>query len=248
MRMNSLRIFFSAALLCAAASHSARAHPLSQGRMELVIYRDKIILWASVSVEQVVVQQSLPVGDDGLITTQADAYRAHGAYFLKHIFLSADGKPLVGKVVAVQDPDSKSIFPLDMGKEFATYEIEFPLAVLPAELELHQDVLNEVEFTPNNPWQATYITGIHHDQTIGQENLLLSSTNTLKFACDWSAPAAPAPATTEPKSPEKPAAPPENLKRPLPEQTSHRTQFVAGIAIGICVIYLLAMLVKKLRH
>src|SRR5205085_11432780 len=76
----------------------ACAHQFSQGRVEVVIYPDKIVVWASVTVEEVAVQQNLPVNDDDMIVTTADAYKAHGKYLLKHIFLKADGTRLEGRV------------------------------------------------------------------------------------------------------------------------------------------------------
>ncbi len=226
----------------------ASAHPLAQGRMDVVIYRDKITLWARVSVEQVVVQQSLPTNDDGVIVTQSDAYRVHGKYLLKHVYLSADGKRLEGRVIAVQEPDNKTLVPGDPGKEYAIYEIEYIPSTVPAAIELREDVLLEVEFTPGNPWQSTYITGIRQEQSLGQENLLLTSSNTLKYTCNWSAAPAPTPAQTVPKTTEKPDAVPETIKRPIPETAPDRTHFIAGVAIGLCAIYLLAVLVRKFRH
>ena len=226
----------------------ACAHPLSQGRMDVVIYRDKITLWARVSVEQVVVQQSLPTNDDGVIVTQSDAYRVHGKYLLKHVYLSVDGKRLEGRVIAVQEPDNKTLVPGDPGKEYAIYEIEYTPAAAPGAIELREDVLLEVEFTPGNPWQSTYITGIRQEQSLGQESLLLTSSNALKYTCNWSAATAPTPAQTIPKTTEKPDAVPETIKRPIPEAAPDRTHFIAGVAIGLCAIYLLAVLVKKLRR
>ena len=226
----------------------ASAHPLAQGRMDVVIYRDKITLWARVSVEQVVVQQSLPTNDDGVIVTQSDAYRAHGKYLLKHVYLSADGKRLEGRVIAVQEPDNKTLVPGEPGKEYAIYEIEYTPAAAPGAIELREDVLLEVDYTPGNPWQSTYITGIRQEQSIGQENLLLTSSTALKFTCNWSAAPVPVPAPTIPKTTEKPEGVPENIKRPIPEVPPDRTHFIAGVAIGLCAIYLLVALNKKLRR
>jgi hypothetical protein len=230
-------------LLCFGAQ-PARAHPLAQGRMQLVIGREKITLWASVSLEEVVVQQSLPSNDDGVIVTQSDAYRAHGIYLLKHIFLTADGVRLDGKVAGIQEPDNKTLTPGEPGKEYVVYELEYALAAAPANIALRQDVLLEVEYTPNNPWQSTYITGIRQGTAQGQENLLLSSANTLKYTCDWSV----EPATAPEQTASKVNAPPAELSRAIPEAAPDRSHFVAGLAIGACAIYLLALIFKKLRR
>ncbi len=224
-------------------SAPSRAHPLAQGRMELVLARDAITLWASVSLEEVVVQQSLPTNDDGLIQTQADAYRAHGTYLLKHIFLTVDGSRLDGKVVGIQEPNNKTLTPGEPGKEYVVYEIAYAPIAPPASIELRQDVLLEVEFTPGNPWQSTYITGIRQGTSQGQENLLLTSANALKFTCDWNA----APTTIASPTVAKTNVPPPELKQAIPEAAPDRSHFIAGVLIGVCGIYLLGVVVKKLR-
>jgi len=234
------------AALVVASGGVTRAHPLSQGRMEWVIHRDKITLWARVALEQVVVQQSLPTDDDGLIKTQSDAYRAHGAYLLKHVFLSVDGKPLEGHVVSIQEPDNKTLVPGEPGKDYVTYEIDYAVASPPGTLELRQNVMNEVEYAPNNPWQATYITGIRQDDGTSRENLLLMNSNALTFECNWKAVAETTPPA--PKPAQKNEGPPENLSQPIPEAAPSRTHFIAGVAIGVCIIYLLATLCKKWRR
>src|ERR1043165_719031 len=83
-------------------SRPALAHQFLQGRAEVVIYADKLTLWASVPIEEVVVQLTLPVNDDGVVATQSDAYRTHGKYLLSLFPLSADDKPLHAKVASTQ--------------------------------------------------------------------------------------------------------------------------------------------------
>lgn len=230
------------AVTCVGSS-SSRAHPLAQGRMELVLAQDKITLWASVSLEEVVVQQSLPTSDDGLIQTQADAYRVHGTYLLKHIFLTVDGSRLDGKVVGIQEPNNKTLTPGEPGKEYVVYEIAYAPSAPPTNIELRQDVLLELEYTPGNPWQSTYITGIRQGTSQGQENLLLTSANGLKYRCDWSA----APATVPTPTAGKTSVPPPELKQAIPEAAPDRSHFIAGVLIGLCGIYLMGVVVKKLR-
>ncbi|MEI6234609.1 MAG: hypothetical protein WCT04_16260 [Planctomycetota bacterium] len=225
------------------------AHPLSQGRMQVVVSRDSITLWASVALEEVVVQQSILANDDGLIVTQSDAYRAHGGYLLKHVFFTVDGKPLNGRVVSVQEPDNKTVTPGEPGKEYVVYELEFKTAALPVTIELRQNVLLEVEYTPGNPWQSTYITGIRQaESSQGAENLLLTSSNVVSYSCVWSATPATAPAQTVTKKAETPHVVPDEVKRPIPEAAPDRSHFIAGLAIGVCAMYLLAVVVKRIRR
>jgi len=247
LRRPAARAALALCIFFASQNSHLSAHPLSQGRMELVIFRDKITLWASVAVEQVVVQQSLPTNDNGLIVTQADAYRAHGAYLLKHIFLKANGAPLEGHVASLQEPDNKTLVPGEPGKEYAVYELEYPAKSLPSSIELRQNILLEVEFTPGNPWQSTYITGIRQDGAPGQENLLLTSANALTSTCDWSIPTAP-PKPASSQETKSASTPPAILKQPLPERPLDRSHFIAGVVIGVCAIYLLGRILRKFQR
>ena len=247
-RTSRVGIVAAAAVLLSFGAVPSRAHPLAQGRMELVIGRDKITLWASVSLEQVVVQQSLPSNDDGVIVTQSGAYRAHGNYLLKHIFLSVDGARLTGSVGGIQEPGNKTLTPGEPGNDYVVYELVYIPSAEPVAVELRQNILLEVEYTPNNPWQSTYITGIRQESSQGQENLLLTSANTLKQHCDWSSIPATVPATTPVQTSRLVNAPPAELSRAIPEAPPDRSHFVAGIAIGLCAVYLLAKMAKKLRR
>ena len=175
----------AAALIVALGVSDIHAHPLALGRMEAVVFPGHVTLWARVPVEQVIVQQLLPTGDDEKVDTPSEVYRKHGAYLLKHVFVSADGVQISGKVISVQEPESRSVHPLDSGKEYATYEIEFPFGAQPGLIEISQNVLNEVDFVPGNRWEATYVLGIRQDGKKGLENLLLSSKTALPFSCDW---------------------------------------------------------------
>lgn len=226
-------------------SRPALGHQFLQGRVELVVYPDKITLWASVPIEEVVVQLTLPVNNDGIVATQSDAYRDHGKYLLKHIFMSADEKPLAGKVVSVQEPDNNKFIPGEPSKEYVTYELEYSPAARPENIRVRQDILQEVDFTPGVPWQMMFIAGIHQDQLPGKENLLLDSTSTLSFTCDWSA-AASQPATAQKATPK---TPPEALKQPLPDREPQRRRFdfVAGVAVGIGIVTLLIFALARLR-
>ena len=120
------------ALVCLACS--ARAHQFLQGRLETIVYPDKIVLWASVPLEEVVIQLLLPVDDNSEVNTQAAAYRDHGKYLLKHIAVSADKKTLAGKVLTIQEPNHNKFTIGAPSGEYVRYEIEYPLASPPAAL------------------------------------------------------------------------------------------------------------------
>jgi hypothetical protein len=227
-------------------SRPALAHQFLQGRAEVVIYADKLTLWASVPIEEVVVQLTLPVNDDGVVATQSDAYRNHGKYLLSHFHLSADDKPLAGKVASIQEPEHKEFVPGVQSKDYVVYELEYALDARPAKIAVRQDILKEIEFTPGVPWQMTFIAGIHQDQKAGKENMLLDSSSKLSFECDWSTP------PTQPAATSSAArnAPPESLKKPLPEPEPprHGLEFTLGIASGIAIVAALIFLFTRLKR
>jgi hydrogenase/urease accessory protein HupE len=47
-------------------------------------------------------------------------------------------------------------------------------------------VLNEFEFAPGNPWEATFVTTLSQAGRTGQSGLLFTRKEPLSLACDWS--------------------------------------------------------------
>lgn len=228
----------AALILALSPASLLNAHPLAQGSFVLVVFPDHISLWARVSVEQVMVQLLLPTRDDDKVETPSQVYKSHGDYFLKHVFVKADDKLLSGKVIAITEPTTKAIHPLDSQNEFVTYEIEYPLNAKPGLIELSQNVLNEVDFVPGNRWEATYVTSIRQEQNKGLENMMLTSKISVPFSCDWSAP----PESSKPVT--QPSTPPPELKTQM-EEKPRRMDFVLGALIGAGAVAVIGILLKK---
>lgn len=153
----------------------ARAHPVAQGSMEIVLGSDRVTIAATVSNEEVFVAEALTANGDA---TSVEAVRQrHGAYLLDHLQVEADGQRLVGKVDSVRAiPET----------EHVRYELQFPLpasSAKPRVLTLRQNVLNEFTFAPGNPWEATYIV---KSTGAGQtaEGLLFTSKEALTLGFD----------------------------------------------------------------
>jgi len=188
-------------LLCLASqwtlNRPAQAHPLTQGFMEIITYKDKISVRARVSLEEVMVSNSMRVGDDDLYSITGEHYKKHGLYLLRHWFLSADGIALTGKLISIVPPklEGGKISPLDLQKENVVFEAEYPIAAAPREIKMYQNVLNEVNYTPGNPWEATYVLRIMQSELEGAEGMLLTSRTPVTHAFPRSAeaPLAPAP-------------------------------------------------------
>ncbi|HYG74590.1 MAG TPA: HupE/UreJ family protein [Planctomycetota bacterium] len=195
----------------------ARAHPLAQGFMELVAFRDKISIRTRVSLEEVMVSNAARVGDDDLYLVTPQMLEKHGHYLLKHWYLSADGKTLTGTLKSFEKPElpDGKVSPLDVQKTHVIYEMEYPVAAPPQKITISQDVLNEVNYAPGNPWEATYILRILQSEQEGLEGLLLTSKSPVTHSFKWSA-------TEPPKPEEKTASPGAEAPKDKPEVPAAR--------------------------
>ena len=151
-----------ALVLVAAAALPAGAHPVSQGALEIDIARERVQVTAKVSMEEVLVAAAY--GErTGL--SPLDAVRRHGPYLLEHLRLAADGRTLVGSVVAV--PDHAGGMPV--------YRLEYATnGTVPARVNVQQDVLREFDFAPGNPWEASYVVSVRRDGRPAVDGLLLT--------------------------------------------------------------------------
>lgn len=163
--MISLRLAVACCLLACVggAARPAAGHPVAQGALALVIGADRVRVQATVSGEEVLVAAALAgVRPASLLEIQ----RRHGDYLLAHLRVTADGRPLAGRLVGV--PEASAGRP--------TYELEYLLAGgPPARIVLEQDVLREFEFAPGNPWEATYVVAVTRSGRPVQQGLLLTS-------------------------------------------------------------------------
>jgi len=154
----------------------ARAHPLSQGQVRVVIDGTTIKLTITIAAEEVIVEQAIKSGYDDSFLITSDAYNRHGEYLLNHFFVSADGSRLVGKITSLVEPVERSIHVLNIAGASASYEIEFPCSAPPTRIDLSENVLNEKEYEPGNLWEVSYIVSAQsHGKTLF-ENRLLSRT------------------------------------------------------------------------
>ena len=160
------------------APRRAESHPVSQGALDIVIYADHVHVSATVSTEEVLVAAA---HREGGRSTPLEAARGHADYLLAHLRVTADGRTLPGRIVAL--PERWSGRP--------AYEFEYRLDdAAPAHIRLEQDVLREFEFAPGNSWEASYLVRIGRNGQPAEEDLLLTSREPLDFWCDWGAQAA----------------------------------------------------------
>jgi hydrogenase/urease accessory protein HupE len=101
----------------------------------------------------------------------------HGEYLQKHVRLSADGKPLAGRLTVANPPSSENTRPI--------YEFEYALPAHPAQVRVEQNVLNEFDYAPGNRWEATFVVRVLQSGRITMEGFLLTSRAPLLVECDW---------------------------------------------------------------
>jgi hypothetical protein len=151
---------------------TASAHPLAQGALSVDVNTNAVSLSVRVSTEEALLANSF-AASQSRAESLTEIWKQHGEYLLAHLKVFADGRRLAGAVTDVDSSQNNSI----------VYEFEFPTTSTPGKLRVEEDVLNEVEFAPGNPWEATYVvTTAQRGQTL-QQGLLLSRTQPLEIDC-----------------------------------------------------------------
>jgi hydrogenase/urease accessory protein HupE len=146
----------------------ATAHPVAQGAMVVMIAPEQITVRVTVSLEEVLVADAY--GPDSSRAKSTDeAVRRHGVYLMKHLRISADGRPLAAEQVQSLSPNVAG------RKDRFVYEFIYRLSAPASELRFQEDVLNEFEFAPGNRWEASYIVEIAEEGRPTREGLLMTS-------------------------------------------------------------------------
>src|SRR5579885_2346197 len=137
------------------------AHPVAQGRLEIVMAHDRIVLHATVTHEELLVTAAtLPP-----LSSPDVRLKRHGEYLLEHIRLIGNGQRLEGKII--QTPAAYS--------PWLSYTFEYRVSPdRVASLKIEEDVLREFEFAPGNPWEASYIVRITQEGREPVDSVLLS--------------------------------------------------------------------------
>lgn len=142
-------------LILFAFATSLSAHPVAQGSLELRVAVE-ITATLRISNEQVFVAATLGEGASDAKGFD-DLLAQHGAYLLRHFTLLGDGTPLRGEVREVRPPEDRSV------NGFTTYVLRYPLIATPTQLDVRQDLLTEILFSPGNPWEAPLVARVWHD-------------------------------------------------------------------------------------
>jgi hydrogenase/urease accessory protein HupE len=178
----------------------ARAHPLSQGALEAVVHPDRVDVRARVTVEEVIITDLMttPLTPDqpGQGKPLIDAmYARHAKYLSEHLHVAADGVALQGRVERMELPATRPAGEAmaSPDREHATYQLTYRPAPgaaglsQPKSIQISQDVLVGLEFSPGVTWEASYAIRWSVPNGPVTEGLLLTSKKPVAFAPDWSA-------------------------------------------------------------
>lgn len=163
---------------------AVRAHPLSQGTMDVVVESQRLTVALRVTVEEALITGMLAGPAD---LDEAQRYHWHAQYLLEHLHLAADDHPLDGRVVAVLAPGAPASDPGRRTEtEHAFYELEFGLGPglnRPRKIEFRQDVLVGKQWLPGVNWDASYTLRITDGAQVS-EGLLLTTQSALVHPLD----------------------------------------------------------------
>lgn len=165
--------------LALAASFCARAHPVAQGALDVQIAPEKISLQLRVSGEEVMVADTFGGGNQPKAASLAEVWSRHGEYLLQHVKVFVNDRQVSGRVIRVEAATNGSV----------AFQLAYEVPTPPSRLRIEENVLNEIEFAPGNPWEASYVARISQQGQPAQEGWLLSRKQPLQFECDWNRPA-----------------------------------------------------------
>ena len=146
----------------------ATAHPVAQGQLDVQWQPDAIVIKARVADEQIMVASAVISRADA--DTLDELWADHGRYILQHLQVRANEQRLSGSLLGVQRASGN----------FVEFRLRYALPAGVQELRLQQDFLNEIEYAPGNPWEATYVVDSHGDAA-AQELLLRSRNQELRL-------------------------------------------------------------------
>jgi hypothetical protein len=146
---------------------TVQAHPVAQGSVELRILPNAVMVFFRVSNEQIFVAESIGPNAKPAASLE-ELWQRHADYVRDHVILLADGVVIPGKITAVAPPVDRSV------KGFTNYTLEFPVENL-SHVELRQSLLQEIEYAPGNPWEATFTVRVLRGEKVIREAAILAT-------------------------------------------------------------------------
>ena len=156
----------------------AHAHPMVENALDVVIGRDKILIDARISMEQILIASAkggpVPARDQW-----PQLARKHADYVLRHLQIHVDGQLVPGKAVAGANvPTTFSSNPA-----LIPYRFEYLLDNPPRTVRIDQNFLREIDL-----WTASCIARIRQSDDATFSTALLTRENSAEFDCVWTTP------------------------------------------------------------
>lgn len=146
---------------------AATSHPIAQGLMQLSHQQGLLLLRMQVQAEQIFVANHFKIEPGAnLDSTMVD----HANYIQDHLFISSDGKALKGKLEECKRSNTERI----------DYTFSFSIPQEAKQLSLRQNLLNEIDYAPGNPWEATYQVILEEGDSTSSQRFLLTSRSSLE--------------------------------------------------------------------
>jgi hypothetical protein len=140
---------------------AVHAHPVAQGSVEVRIQPGTVEASFRISNEQVFVAESIGPNARPAASLE-EMWEHHANYVLDHVVLLADGTAVPGKVRAVTPSTDRTV------KGFTGFTLQFQTENL-TRLELRQNLLQEIEYAPGNPWEATFTARVVRGEAVIRE-------------------------------------------------------------------------------
>ena len=166
-----------------------RAHQIVENALDVVIYPDKIVIDARISMEETLVIEADSETRPPREMWPKWAVR-HQSYVLGHLKIQSDGQTRRGK--ATTQPTITPATPgLPDELSTANYRFEYPLANPPQMIRIDQDLMREMR-----NWQCSCIVRVRRSDIAVFQSALLSGGRYIEFDCEWAKnPASASPAT-----------------------------------------------------
>jgi hydrogenase/urease accessory protein HupE len=159
-------------------SSSLRAHQIAENALDVVIYPDKTVVDARISMEEVLaVEGDLQTRPPREIWSKLAV--KHEPYVLAHLKIQSDGKSRSGKATT-QPTITAPAAGLAQELSTANYRFEYPLPNPPQVIRIDQDLMREM-----SNWQCSVVVRIRRSDIAVFQSALLSGGRSIEFDCEW---------------------------------------------------------------
>ena len=172
-----LTVILPAILMLLASGSVAKAHPLLENALDVLIGKSRIVVEARISREQILLVEA---GGAQQVPPQrwAEMTRKHAGYVRDHLRIRVDDRIITVASTALMESDPAAA----TASSLIPYRIEYALITPPAGVKIDQSFLRELP-----TWSASCVIRIRQENQSDWETALLTPANTAEYGCDWTA-------------------------------------------------------------